>query len=214
MAADRRYAAEGGRGSRPYLDYSTLDDPLGAELYRDVLERVWPEDGSLPMVPIEDYRRLMEHLDGLPPSTAAEIGRWIASKRRHLLEHKSWASGAFLTGDRLTVYACDHADNHDDDNSFVAELVALVTVRGIEIAEQGRPEVESAAIGVPRRGVARLQVRLRRPTPRHADRHPAGDGVASRCLRPRHPPGRRVDVGRNSRCPCGSGRKFKVCHGR
>jgi hypothetical protein len=215
VATDRRYAAEGGRGSRPYLDYSTLDDPLGVELYRDVLERVWPEDGSLPMVRIEDYRRLMEHLDALPPSTAADMGRWIASKRRHLLEHKSWASGAFLTGDRLTVYACDHADNHDDDNLFVAELVALMTVRAIEIAEQGRPEVESAAIGV-LQGEAWLDYRFAYATPPldmppdirlETELRRGVFDLATRRVR-------RVDVRRNSRCPCGSGRKFKVCHGR
>lgn len=72
----------------------------------------------------------MVHLDALPPSMASDVGRWIASKRRHLLEHKSWASEAFLAGNQLTVYACDHADNNEDENSFLTKLVALMTMRG------------------------------------------------------------------------------------
>jgi len=215
VRSDREYASEGGRWSRPYLDYSILDDPLGVELYRDVLERVWPADGSLPIVNIEDYRRLMEHLDGLPPSMAAEIGRWIASKRRLLVEHASWASGAFLTGNRLTVYACDHADNQDDENSFVAELVALMTVRSLEIAEQGLHAVESAAIGV-LQGEGWLDYKFAyaaEPVDMPPDvriemelRRGVFD-LATRRVR-------RVDIGRNSKCPCDSGRKFKACHGR
>lgn len=216
VQADRTYASEGGRRwARPYLDNSALDDPVGAELYRDVLERVWPEDGSPPAVPIDDYRRLMEHLDGIPPSMAADIGRWIASKRRHLLEHNSWASGAFLSGKRLTVYACDHADNHNHEESFLAELFALMTVRGLEIAEQGRPDVECAAIGV-LQGEAWLDYKFAYSVPpldMPADirlemelRLGVFDLTTGRI--------RRVRIERNAKCPCGSGRKFKLCHGR
>lgn len=215
VRADREYALEGGSGMRPSVDYSTIDDALGVELYRDVLERVWAEDGSIPAVPIEDYRQLMEHLDALPPSMAGTIGRWIATKRRHLRTHRSWASGAFLIGNRLTIYACDHADNYHDDDRFVAELIGLMMVRSLEISQQGRPSVESAAIGV-LQGATWLDYKfayMSRPMEVPPDlrldmelRRGVFDLSTLRV--------RRLDVGRNARCPCGSGRKFKSCHGR
>lgn len=30
---------------------------------------------------------------------------------------------------------------------------------------------------------------------------------------PRHPPKAQIKIGRNDKCPCGSGKKFKHCHG-
>lgn len=27
-------------------------------------------------------------------------------------------------------------------------------------------------------------------------------------------PSKRAEIGRNDRCPCGSGKKYKICHGR
>lgn len=214
VAADEDYAGSDRRRTHPYLDYSSLEDPRGVDLYRDLLERVWPEDGSLPQVPIGDYRRLMEHLDGLPPSRAAAVGKWIAAKRRHLRMHKSWASGAFLTGNRLTLYACDHADNYDSTDSFDDALLALVTVRGQELLEQGSDCPECAAVGV-LKGPTWTDYRFAfSPTPvdvapglRLATelRHGVFDLAARRV--------RWLDIGRNSKCPCGSGRKFKVCHG-
>ncbi len=215
VRSDAHVASEGGIHAHPYFDYSVVDDSVGVELYRDVLERVWPEDGSLPKVRIEDYRRIIEHLDGLPPSMAAQIGRWFASKRRHLREHKSWVSGAFLTGSRLTVYACDHADNHSDDESFVVKLAALLTVRAIEITEQGLPDLECAAIGV-LQAEGWLDYKFVYITPpfeiRPDIRTEVEIGLGVFDLKSRRVRG--LNVGRNVKCPCGSGRKFKVCHGR
>src|SRR4051794_6834514 len=211
VKADRTYAAEGGQYSVPYLGYEVLDDPVGVALYRDVLEHVWPKDGA--SVPIEAYRRLIEHLDGLPPNLAAEMGRWIQGKRDHLRLHRSGASGAFLTGDRLTIYACDHIDNYDDPEDFVARLTALMAVRGMEVIEQGR-DVKTAAIGV-LQGESWLDYQFAYADPPLTPPPDVRFDIEDRfgvfdlkrgLVRP-------LKVERNERCPCGSGQKYKCCHG-
>jgi preprotein translocase subunit SecA len=44
--------------------------------------------------------------------------------------------------------------------------------------------------------------------------HPNEDGSVSQEAAPSAEPAPMPKVGRNDACPCGSGKKFKLCHGR
>jgi preprotein translocase subunit SecA len=45
-------------------------------------------------------------------------------------------------------------------------------------------------------------------------KHPNEDGSVSEETDPRSLPQQFPGVGRNDACPCGSGKKFKFCHGK
>jgi hypothetical protein len=212
VGVDRDFARGGGRRSRGYFDYSALDDTLGVDMYREILNRAWPEDGSLPTVPIEDYRLLMEHLDGVAPSAAATIGRWMLQKRGELRDHGRWASGTYLSGDRLIVHVCDDANNYEYAEHFAASVAALQTARAIEVREQGI-DARSAAIGV-LDGDGYLDyvfIFSDYPAPMPSgvrfavEREHGVIDVRTRQVR-------KLELRRNERCPCGSGQKVKQCH--
>ena len=215
VAADREAADEDGQ-TAGWLDWATFDDPTGVALFRDVMERVWPSDGALPPEPIEEVRLILEHLDATPPGLAAQLGRWIAEKRRHTDRQRVWASGMFIDDDRLTVYACDDAFNYANSDAFVGRVMALMATRAAEVAEQGRKIGQCAAIGVLtlRPGVDYRFV-FASPPPEVPQSIRFGieleHGVADIARRRTRPVGK---LGRNIQCPCGSGKKFKRCHGR
>jgi SEC-C motif len=210
--ADEAYAAAGNSRSVPFIDHSSLEDPLGAELYRDVLEHVWPPDDEL-SVPIADYRRVIEHMDALPPSVASGVGRWIAKKRGELHVGGSWSSGAVLSGQRLTVYACDSASNYDDGLwEFDASLAILSTLRAHEAQESGRTSVETLGIGVLtgdgwidyRYFYAVPPVELSVDDRRRAEWRWGRMDFTTGRVTP-------LEVRRNDPCPCGGGKKYKAC---
>lgn len=212
--ADRRAAADSG-SPIGFLDWSVLDDPIGVELYRDVMQRLWPEDGELPSVEIDDYRLILEHLDAVAPGAAAGLGRWIEAKRDHLRRHGSWSSGMSLDEDRLTVYACDHRRNYTNLEQFDAELAALLATRAHEVTTQGRPVAQACAIGVLQDtpGLDYRFVFMRPPSeiPRSlvlSVQQARGVYDAAACSVREF-----ASPGRNAPCPCGSGQKFKRCHG-
>ena len=60
VEADSHYAGAGGPWSQPWLSTANLEDPLGADLYRELLTRLWPLDAERPHVPITDLRRVLE----------------------------------------------------------------------------------------------------------------------------------------------------------
>ena len=137
VAAHAQYADAGGPMSRPWLTASSLADPTGADLYRELLTRLWPPDASRPHVPISDLRRVLEFLDALPPGMQATVGRWILRKRGEL-RTGSWASGAVMwSGDRLLVFGCARADRYDEVERLDADLAAIVCVRSRKVREQG-----------------------------------------------------------------------------
>lgn len=215
VEADREHAALGGRQSIPYLDYSSLEDPVGAELYRDILERVWPETGEPPAVPIADYRMLMEHLDGVPPSAAASIGRWILKKRSELRDTGRWSSGAFLSGNRLIVCAYAPAERYADLREFDASLMLLASLRGHEATEAGRQDLATAGIGVlVADGWTDYRFVYARPPlglPARDRRRAEGRWGVMNFDRGIAEP---LRLGRNDRCSCGSDVKYKYCCGR
>jgi hypothetical protein len=44
VQADEDFAAAGGERSRAWLTTESLKDPTGVRLYRELLERIWPEN--------------------------------------------------------------------------------------------------------------------------------------------------------------------------
>lgn len=214
VEADRQAASDAG-SSIGYFDWTVLDDPIGVDIYRDVMQRLWPEGRELPSVQIDDYRLVLDHLDAVAPGAASNLGRWIHAKRKHLREHRSWASGMSLNDDRLTVYACDHRSNYTDIERFDAELAALLATRSHEIMAQGGRVVQACGIGVlqDEPGLDYRFVFMRPPAA-----VPAEVVLSVQQARGMYDASNRrvnelAEPGRSAPCPCGSGRKFKRCHG-
>jgi len=213
VEADAAFATQGGVWSKPWLTADTLNDPTGAQLYRELLERIWPPDVDHPLtVPIETMRRVLEFLDDLPPGMQASVGRWILRKRSELSKGP-WASGAVMfNNDRLLVFGCSTAKRYDGPERFDADLGTLAWVRADEVHRQGGAISSVLAVG-----------------------HLVGDGFVDYRYIYAEPPhfvpedirrfvlhhygmfdlttGRAIEVraGRNDPCPCGSGLKFKLC---
>jgi hypothetical protein len=213
VQADAAFASAGGQRSRPWLSTDSLDDPTGADLYGELLLRIWPEDQAQPsQVPIEDMRRALEFLDGVPPSMQVKVGRWILKKRSEITEHP-WASGAVMFNNNgLFVFGCSPASAFDEIGRFDAQLGSLACVRAEEVRQQGGEITAVLAVGhlvgdgyidyryiymEPPLDVPAQMVRL--------IRHEYGmfDLAAGSVSFPK--------AERNERCPCGSGLKFKHC---
>ena len=213
VQADAVFFSAGGKRSRPWLTADSLNDPTGAQLYRELLERIWPEDQEKPpQVQIEDMRRVLEFLDGVPPSMQAEVGRWILKKRSEIAGHP-WASGAVMfNNDQLFVFGCSPADSFVDIEHFDAKLASLACVRAKEISLQGRVITSLIAVGhIVGDGYIDY---------RYIYREPPLDAPPELMRSTRHEHGMfnletgQVNfpkAGRNDRCPCGSGQKFKHC---
>ena len=146
--ADAAFAAQGGERSQPWLTADALNDPIGAQLYRELLERIWPPGVSNPLtVPIEEMRRVLEFLDGVPPGMQATVGRWILRKRSELSQ-RPWASWAVMfNNDRLFVFGCSKTDGYDDLERFNADLGTLAWVRADEVHRQGGTISSVLAVG-------------------------------------------------------------------
>jgi hypothetical protein len=212
VAADAQYADAGGPISRPWLTASSLADPTGADLYRELLTRLWPPDASRPHVPISDLRRVLEFLDALPPGMQATVGRWILRKRGEL-RTGPWASGAVMwSGDRLLVFGCAPADRYDELERFDAELAAIACVRSREVREQGGLITAVLGVGhlIADGYIDYRYIYMEPPVDAPDDLkrivlHTYGrfDLISGRAVE--------ITAGRNDPCPCGSGRKFKHC---
>lgn len=144
VAADRA-ASEDGVG---FLDWSTAEETDSVDFYRQLLERVWPADGELPVVPINEYRQILEHLDGVPPGSAAQIGAWMSAKQAASAENARWQGGLIIADDRLTVFAVDQLHNYRVAEDFTREFLALVTLRARQITDQTGKPLVAGAIGV------------------------------------------------------------------
>ena len=81
---------------------------------------------------------------------------------------------------------------------------SLMTVR---IQSQEEAEAAAAAIEESAERFSNVQYT-------HADTHPNEDGSVSQELAPTDEAADVPKVGRNDPCPCGSGKKFKLCHGK
>lgn len=212
VEADSHYAGVGGPWSQPWLSAANLEDPLGADLYRELLTRLWPLDAERPHVPITDLRRVLEFLDAVPPAGQASVGRWILKKRNELRTN-DWASDAFMwSGDRLLFFACARSDLYDDIEGFDAQLASIACVRAREVAEQGGHITAVLAVGhlvgseltddryIYMEPVLEAPDELKRSVLHLYGRF---DLATGRVIE--------VTAERNDPCPCGSGRKFKHC---
>jgi len=212
VGADARYAGVGGPISRPWLTAASLDDPIGADLYRELLTRLWPPAAERPHVPIADVRRVLEFLDALPPGLQAEVGRWILRKRGEL-RTTSWVSGAVMwNGDRLLVFACAGASRYEEIERFDADLAAITSVRSREVREQGGSIAAVLGVGhLVAEGYIDYRYIFMMPPVEAPDElkrivlHTYGrfDLASGRAVE--------IQADRNDPCPCGSGRKFKQC---
>ena len=59
-------------------------DELGADIFHDVIDKVWPHDGIVPWQSASQYRAIVEFLDAVPPGGQSTVGRWILRKRSEI----------------------------------------------------------------------------------------------------------------------------------
>lgn len=219
-AADERASA--GNSLSPYLSDATRFDSLGTDLFHDVIDKVWYDDGEIPWTAPEEYRFIVEFLDAVPPQAQSVIGRWFLRKRAELASGQRIASGLTrLSADRL-VYACSERRHWENPREWLAEFSLLTTLRHVQSLETGAKR-GTTTLGVAalveeragRSGVSYLFVLLKgtpidNPIPPDLRRrfewlYGIHDHDAS--------VPRELKVGRNESCPCLSGKKFKRCCG-
>lgn len=128
------------------------------------------------------------------------------------------ASGSMMINrcDRM-IFACDVLSNRGSELDWAAEVTALTTVRHREALATGAPDgAETLGVGALVRdggpGVAYIFALMRGQVDLPSEiewdvklrygvhDHQSGTTTA-------------LQVGRNDRCPCGSGNKYKRCHG-
>lgn len=210
---DESYAARA-KGALGRRSFAAVIDPKGLAAYRVLIARTWGPNDYLPGLPIEDYRPVLDYLDDAPAVVQAYVGRWLLERHEELRRVGHRVSGTTLLVDRPLVYMCDDVKNTGSRKDWVAQIVALTTLRACEWREQGWKKTSALGIAVrfgeleneytyllARQG-ARLPDRLRRTTEWIF-------GVANFSAFHTHS----LMPGRNDECPCGSGRKYKHCHG-
>lgn len=221
-AADEASAADA-PGSLPYLAPLEGHDELGADLFHDVINKVWPDDGPIPWQSASEYRAIVEFLDVVPPRLQAIMGRWFLKKRGELETGQYRASGLVRLNhrDRL-VFGCSTLMKWPNAEAWTAEFSALTALRHTQALETGAPR-DTTTLGVAvlvetRGGVQgvsyfflmlkgvegelSLSTDLRTNFEWRYGRHDHTDGTISE-----------IAAGRNDACPCMSGKKFKRCCG-
>lgn len=222
-AADER-SARGAPGSMPYLADAEDFDSIGADLFHDVIDKVWPHDGVVPWQSADEYRSIVEFLDAVPPQMQSTVGRWFLQKRHELASGRLAATGLVRLGgrDRL-VFGCAWSEKWSSAESWLAQISALTTLRHTHALESGAP-VDTVTLGIGalaeeregRHGVSYVFVMLKGPDgalPMPADLranlestygvHDHSAGTTKEAV-----------FGRNQQCPCMSGKKYKRCCGR
>jgi hypothetical protein len=221
-AADEASASDA-PGSLAFLAPLEGHDELGANLFHDVINKVWPDDGPIPWRSADEYRAIVEFLDSIPPRVQAIVGRWFLKKRADLAKGQSRATGLVRLDnqDRL-VYGCSALTNWPSADEWTAEFSALTSLRHTQALESGAPR-DTVTLGVGALVEARegihgvsyfflmlkghegelpLPPDLRMNFEWRYGRHNHADGTTSE-----------LKVGGNDPCPCLSGKKFKKCCG-
>ena len=197
-------------------------DILGANIYRDIIDKVWPDDGRIPWTSADEYRSIVEFLDRVPPPIQGIVGRWLLGKRSDLAAGHHRSSGLVVVndGDRL-VYTCRRRDTIEKDEHWAAEVASLASLRHVEALQTGAPpDSTTLAVGAlveppPAIGVAYVFTMLQGQ--QHSDLLAPHE---QRVLqweygKFNHQRGTTTPlvVNRKDPCPCGSGKKFKRCCG-
>lgn len=207
----------------PYLADAEGFDKLGADIFHDVIDKVWPHDGIVPWQSASEYRDMVEFLDAVPPGVQSNVGRWILRKRSEIAKGRHASSG--LVGlefrDRL-VFACSHLRHWSSELEWFQEFTLLTNLRHIQAIESGAPS-NTVTLGVgalvedrgDRRGVAYSFVMLKGstsavPVPENLRRnferrYGVHNHAAGTTLEPE------IEVG--APCPCLSGKTFGSCCG-
>lgn len=139
LLADQR-ATEGSATSVTYLADVEGFDKLGADIFHDVIDKVWPDDGIVPWQSASEYRSIVEFLDAVPPRIQSEIGRWMLKKRSEIAGGRHIASGLVRLdfGNRL-VFACSHFRRWSSEHEWMAQFALLTNIRHIQAFESGAP---------------------------------------------------------------------------
>tara|TARA_B100000965_G_scaffold306346_1_gene265293 strand:- start:617 stop:1225 length:609 start_codon:yes stop_codon:yes gene_type:complete len=146
----------------PYLADPDSVDVVGTAIFHDVIDKIWPDDGIISWSHPDQYRRVVELLDVVPPELQGYVGRWFLAKRRELKEGRHWASGiGVLNHSNRLIYACSHLRNWETEGHWQAEVALLTAVRHHQALESGAPAT-SATLGIgalvedrpPRTGIA------------------------------------------------------------
>jgi hypothetical protein len=195
-----------------------VDDPVAVAMYRELLEKVWGGQARGPALTADECRQILDVLDDVPVATQTRIGRWVLDKRRTLQRTGQRASGCIAMGGddsrSVLVYMCDTEANEASREHWEADLGTLRLVRAAEWREHRTGDVRVVGIGVREvnGGVEYSYVYTDEPVAVPGDvrrmiewRYGIGDFRTGR--------NRTLRLGRNERCPCGSGRKVKRCHG-
>ena len=223
-AADEALAAASSSSMQPYLAHTEHYDKLGTDIFHDVINKIWPDDGIIPWKSAEEYRTIVEFLDAVPPQTQSIVGRWLLHKRREIANGQHTASGLSRIDlrDRL-VYACSHFHRWSSTEEWLIEVRDLTSLRHSQALQTGAPD-ETTTLGVgvlveERGGQSAVSYSFLMFKGREAEVEMPEDirryyewsyGVHN------HRAGetRELIVRRNEPCPCGSGKKYKKCHGR
>ncbi|WP_179282534.1 YecA family protein [Streptosporangium subroseum] len=201
------------RTTHPWFSTAAYDDPLSLGVYRELMTKVWTGLPRGPGISPEEIRTILAFLDDVPVSIMVSTGRWIMRKRREFQETGNPASGNASSGNKILVYL--HASDRQwpDQMQWTTELTFLTLTRLHEWTETYN--VKGVALGVGTRetanGIEYTHVYLEGAgglTKEVRDKIEWQYGVPN--FRFGHV--REVEPGRNARCPCGSGLKFKRCH--
>lgn len=166
--SDEHWAESSGRAtSLPFLPHPTNFDELGADIYRDVMDKVWHDDGDIPWSTAAEYRRIVEFMDNVPPTIQAGIGRWYLSKRKSLQQGESTPSGLAKTNsDDRIVFLCSQESKWPGKNEWIAEVSGVTMLRHSQAVTSGASSsTQSLGIGAlvstkPTQGVAYAFVML------------------------------------------------------
>lgn len=146
----------------------------------------------------------------LTPEVMDRLGRWAALRAvdtrwmHHLTEMSGLRDGVSMRGygrvDPLTIYAKEAFDLFNvlvgKIQGDIVRAVFMAKIQAEPPKRRGLREAKAAATAA-----AGAPAGSASPAPAALGRYAAGDGPAEK-------------VGRNDPCPCGSGKKFKHCHGR
>jgi len=145
--ADENAVAASGVGV-PYLAHPDDFDELGTDLFHDIIDKVWPDDGIIPWRSVDEYRAIVEFLDAVPPQIQSVVGRWVLRKRSEILREQKVSSGLVSLDfrDRL-VFMCSHYRYWSDVKQWLGEIALLTALRHFQALESGASE-DTKTLGV------------------------------------------------------------------
>lgn len=132
----------------PFLSDPDRFDKLGTDLFHDIIEKIWPDDGPIPWKSAEEYRGIVEFLDEVPPQIQSQLGRWFLKKRSELADGSYLPSGLIRLDKRdRIVFACSHMRDWANKHEWSAELSLLTSFRHLQACESGAA-LDTRTLGV------------------------------------------------------------------